>query len=229
MKKIRICKISKSDVALLVVLVISLYVMASYVFPDIRISYSCLGAEATDLFNNVMLSLASGYVVSYITYLLSVVYKNHLQRNRFFWTIYGYMMDLFNAWNTYKETISKEGDADNMDSFCETMICEKQGGLHDNSDVTIKKEICKEGVRCSKNIDEIICKLMKYDDYLTEEEKECLKVILNCTAHLNNGMVGDYEQKTTYKTLKILWFGSFAKCDNTIKRLNNSIVNEARN
>ena len=57
---------------------ISCYIILAYIFSCIRIPYSFLKEKETELFNNVMVTIAAGYVVTY----LFVFIKNHFDRER---------------------------------------------------------------------------------------------------------------------------------------------------
>ena len=68
--------------------IISAYILSAMVFPEMRIHFSLLSADATDAFNRIIEALAISYLMGVFVYYLTVVLKNKNDRSRRKWELY---------------------------------------------------------------------------------------------------------------------------------------------
>ena len=179
-------------------------------------------------FNEIVYSLACGYVGSYITYMLTVKLKNFMERKRFIWQIYELDGHIIEAWNNYLNEFTKRAEALTSIDFCKDMIGGDYDNLNETDDVSIKTDVYNAGRNCRKVIENEYEKLRVYDSYLTEFEHNCIKTILDASNYLNEDAIDD-KCMIKYKTVSVLWFNAFQICSETINALNNSIIKSIRN
>ncbi len=73
--------------------VVSMYILATKIFPILQIPFSILDIEETKCFNSIMESLAISYLSGFFVYLLTVILTNKRNRKRNKWELYDILKD----------------------------------------------------------------------------------------------------------------------------------------
>ena len=143
-----------------------LWIVATQIFPSIRIPFALLGENETLAFNAVMWTLAASYLAGIIVYYLTITHKNRKERRRRIWELRAVLNEI----NHHVEQLELDLDRSR-----------KQNDVLLNSlrPVTIYQTFYNE---MSKTLD----KAFLYKDILIEGEAEALAEIRQLLVRMIN-------------------------------------------
>ena len=178
-------------------ILISVYIIASNVFPDIRISYSIWNETTTEIFNGVMTSLAVSYLTGMIVYGLTVVHKNNKERRKRRWELDALVTALNRVLEPLEETIGRfdRTDAkslrkikdDTFNTFIDNIV-KTLDGVHFCKDIMNEEEYEK-----ISDIRRALSVLINPPSAMDDDEVEwCLQALRDIRADI------DFIQKSVY-------------------------------